>query len=60
MRPAIVLGVLAAGLLATFLLHEEETRGFDGRYEKAQQRIETLAREMDAEIEQEEDDLPAN
>lgn len=50
MRPALVLLMLAAGLLATFLLHRHETRSFDGRFKQAQQRIEHLAREIDEDI----------
>ncbi|MGB3737952.1 MAG: hypothetical protein WA948_01210 [Pontixanthobacter sp.] len=55
MRPIIVLCICAAGLLATFLLHEEETRSFEGRYEQAQDRIRDLAAEIDAEIARDED-----
>lgn len=51
MRPAIVLCILAAGLLATLLLNEERERNFDRRYENVQERIRDLAQDIDNQIE---------
>ncbi|ANC50317.1 hypothetical protein CP97_14631 [Aurantiacibacter atlanticus] len=43
MRPAIVLLVLAAGLLAVVLLRKEREASFDARYDRTEERIRVLA-----------------
>lgn len=51
MRPLVVLLILAAAMIALAVSHEREVKSFDGRFEKAQERIRSLADEIDNELE---------
>lgn len=50
MRPAVVLFILATGLLATVLLRPEPKSGFDTRYERAEEKIRALGEDIDKDL----------
>lgn len=51
MRPAIVLTILVAALVALALARDKKVNSFDGRYEQVEDRIRALSNDIDRELE---------
>ena len=55
MRAIIVLVILALALIATVLLRKEREGSFDARFDAAETRIQEMARDIDQQIEADQD-----
>ena len=59
MRPAVVLAICGAALVALMVMRNEQEASFENRYTKAEQAVRAMAQSIDAELAEEQDPAAA-